>query len=163
MSELSINDLFHEIFDENERLIHEFSLNKRCVEVLQKYRQLLSSICFESDSNEDIELRLRFAELENEYKTINEDIKTIIAETESKTTELRNQMNTESEPKEKRVKKSVNMREISETEVISAEEDNENEGQINVKFLSATDHLLEEDSMIITERDPKNPLILGLI
>jgi hypothetical protein len=60
MYELSANDLFDEIFDENQRLIHEFSVNKRFVEIFQKYRLLLTSVGSESDFNEDIDLRQRF-------------------------------------------------------------------------------------------------------
>ena len=165
--ELSINDWFHEIFDENQRLIQEFSLNKRYVEVLQKYRHLLTTICSESEFTE--ELRQIFTELEDEYKTVDKEINTIITETGRKSTELRNQMNTESEVKDKRLMRSTAYREVAkeEEEYMSAEdvkEDNEDESEskTNVRFLSATDRLLEEDGLVITERDAKNPLILGL-
>ena len=171
MSDITANDVFHELFDENKRLIDEFSLNKRLVDVLKNYRQLLSQVFINNEFNVNLEkIKQSFDSLEEEYNTVEEDIRRINSQKSSKTSELRSQMMSGFGSRIKRLKSSSNSKQDFEEEdqlfgdyVTQECDDNQETNKTNVKFLSEDNRLIEEDGSVVTQLDPKNSLILGLI
>ena len=67
MSNVSVNDIFDELFNENKRLLNELKFAKKCVEVLNEIK-----VFFDSNSNE-IKLNL----VSNQLKVFNDLCETI--------------------------------------------------------------------------------------
>ena len=156
---LVANDLFGELLDENLRLIDEFTANKRCFQLLQDYRKLLTDIFQTSIDEKLLVHRQAFDGLEDQYKDIERQIETIGAKKYRRSDELRTQIDEIGHSKRESLNRSEDKEEVSDED---PNDTSTNEYDNNFKFLSPDDRLVEEDGAVVTERHPKNPKILGL-
>jgi len=64
---LTVNDLFDELREENDRLLSQLIDAEKCIKLLDKYRNYLNTVC---KCNENIENQLTLNDLENQYKSL---------------------------------------------------------------------------------------------
>ncbi|CAG2172303.1 unnamed protein product [Oppiella nova] len=141
MAKVVINDLFHELSDENQRLMSATDGHKEMIQDMERqYESIQHEINTQIIPLEDIM-----------KKSVSNDTEVEVGSSpDTKRRILRNSS------KNKRQKTSVN----DESDNGSDDDNSERQMVTNMKFLSESDYLLEEDGLIITKRDPKNGLIL---
>ena len=172
MAKLEVRDLFEELAEENDRLLNDLMISKKCIELMERYRKCLinfndNCICdqnCEQNKREFNEIELNYKNIENEIKRINEN--------NGRNDEYLYKKRKINELSDNRNNGKVSKKSNADKKVVSEEEENDseigekqkNETQINgnVKFMSENDSLLEEDGNVITKRDENNALILGI-
>jgi hypothetical protein len=70
IEKIEINDLFHELINENKRLLNELLFAQKCIKLLEKYRNNLNNICINCKCDQNFENKLNFNDLEIEYKSV---------------------------------------------------------------------------------------------
>jgi hypothetical protein len=69
-SKILINDLLEELTQENNRLFKELLFAKKFIKLFENYRNFLNQLFIDYKCDQNIENKLKFNELENEFKTI---------------------------------------------------------------------------------------------
>ncbi len=69
-SKILINDLLEELTQENNRLFKELLFAKKFIKLFENYRNFLNQLFIDYKCDQNIENKLKFNELENEFKTV---------------------------------------------------------------------------------------------
>jgi hypothetical protein len=67
---ISVNDLFNELKEENNRLLDELLYAKKCVKLLENYRNFAKNFLNKCECNLKIDNKIKLIELENEFQLI---------------------------------------------------------------------------------------------
>ncbi len=67
---ISVNDLFSELKEENNRLLDELLYAKKCVKLLENYRNFIKNFLNRCECNLKIDNKIKLIELENEFELI---------------------------------------------------------------------------------------------
>jgi hypothetical protein len=69
-SKILINDLLEELTQENNRLFNQLLFAKKFIKLFENYRNFLNQLLIDYKCDQNNENKLKFNELENEFKTI---------------------------------------------------------------------------------------------
>jgi hypothetical protein len=69
-SKILINDLLEELTQENNTLFNQLLFAKKFIKLFENYRNFLNQLFIDCKCDQNIENKLKFNELENEFNTI---------------------------------------------------------------------------------------------